>query len=97
MYEGRDVLLDERELAEFLAQKVLDGLDVMVGRRLERLDPACILGAEPIDDCVQGLVDFRLKRLEFADASFRGEMLEPADLDEGAVADQSIFGQVIAQ
>ena len=82
---------------ELLPQVVLDGLDVVVGLGLERLDAHRVVDAELVDDLVQHVLDRRLERRELDDARLVGEMLQPAHLDQRAVADQRVFGEVFAQ
>ncbi len=82
---------------ELLPQVVLDGLDVVVRLGLERLDALRVVDAELVDDVVQHVFDRRLERRELDDARLVREVLQPAHLDQRAIADQRVLGKVFAQ
>jgi hypothetical protein len=97
MNEARELAPAVADALELLSQEVLDGLDVVIGLRLECFDPRRIVHAEPVDDSVQNIFLRRLERRQLGDCRLVREMLEPAHLDQRSVADQRVFGEVLAQ
>ncbi len=97
MDERHDTAARAWHAFEFLPQQVLDGLDVVVGLGLELFDPLRVVDAEFVDDRVQHVLHGRFERCELADARLVGKPLKPADLDQHAVADEGVFGEVFAK
>ena len=85
------------DAVELLLHEVLDRLDVVIGLRLDRLDARRVVDAELVDDLVQHVLDRRLERRELGDARLVRELLQPAHFDPRALADQPVFGKVLAQ
>jgi hypothetical protein len=63
----------------------------------EAFDARGVVDAELVDDSIQDVLLRRLERRQVRDRGLVGEMLEPAHLDQRAVADQRVFGEVLAQ
>ncbi len=97
MNEGRQIAVSVRGAVQLVAQEVLDGLDVVIGLALERLYTACVVEAELIDDVVEHVLHRRVHRAQLDDRGLVGQMLEPAHLDEHAIADQRVLGEVFPQ
>ena len=95
-----DELVDVRDLFEILdlvAQVILDRLHVMVGRVLDRFHLLAFADIEIRDHAFE-VVGRRLRqRLDIVHLGFRGECLQPADLDDQPVADQTVFAADLAQ
>ena len=81
---------------EFLPEKILDSFYVMIRFCLERLHAAGILQAETVHKLIQDILYGSVERTEFGEIGFVREMLQPANLDERAIADQRVLGQVLA-
>ncbi len=92
MQERDQVFRRAREALELVPQVVLDGLDVVVRDGLERLHALRVLDAEVVDDLVEHVLQRRVERLELGERRLVREMLEPAHLDQGAIADQRVLG-----
>jgi hypothetical protein len=84
-----DELGDARDLfdgRESFPQPVFDGLDVVVGRALDRLDALGVDGGERRRRCIESGASIRAERRDFGDRRLLGERDEPRDLDAHARA-----------
>ena len=86
---------DLRRRREALLQPVLDRLDVVVGRALDRLDALGVGGARTTRRCVERGARVRAERRDFGDRRLVGERDEPRDLDAHARADQAELAEVL--
>src|SRR5690625_4623072 len=82
-----------RVLRQALLQVVLDSFDVMVRSALDLFDPRRLLRVEAVDNFFQVSLGVAAERAQFRDAGVRGEYLQPANLDDQAVAQQSILAK----
>ncbi len=73
---------------ELLGDQVLDGLDVMIRRRLDLLDATRVPGVELVRQLVEVAADDRGQGPEIVDFGPTREELHPADLGEGAQPNQ---------
>lgn len=102
-----DILRGEPEVDEFcvsaqperfhpLFEEVFDGLHVVVGRGLDRLDALGVGQAEITVEAAQGLPCGRIDPLELGERQLaQGD--EIFDLDADAVADQCVLGKIIGE
>ena len=86
-----------RALAEPFADEILDGLDVVIRCRFDRLDSLRVVERELVDEVVEHVFHDGRERGEFADSRFVGETLQPADLYQHAVADQAVLAQDVTK
>ena len=94
------VLGELRVLVELLLQEILHSLHIVIGRRLDRLDPLCVLQRELVENLIEeGLLlkDELDVFLALSSDLLLKEALEPFDLDEDSVFHQSVFGEVLPQ
>jgi hypothetical protein len=101
---GRTAEMDElgnphhfRVRLEAVLEPVLDGLDVVIGARLYRLDRFGVLNRK----AGNGPIEFRYRRggkcSDFSDRGSRGQRLQPLDLDPDPVSEQTEFREMGAQ
>jgi len=79
-----------------LLQKVLHGLDIVIGDRLDGLDPLGLNRTEARCDRLQPLASRGRERLEFRHAQI-GQRDQPLDLDPNPVSHESGLGEQGAQ
>ncbi len=103
--EGVDVLggageVDEFErraevglLAEPFLDEVFDRLDIVVGRRFDRLDPVGVLDPELLTEGQQAGTGGRIEGRQFDDAGLVGECDQPGQFNPNAGMDQAEFGE----
>ena len=89
-----DEFIDGLELGssgDFLLEKIFDRLDVVIGGALDLFYAFCVTGSEVADDLFQLLVRLRAEGRNFDDLRIGSKCLEPADLDNHPVANESVF------
>ncbi len=86
-----------RNARNTLFQKVFDRFHIVIGGRLEFLDPCRIAQGEAIHDVVQRRPCCGVERSDFRHLCNGGEALQPAHLDHYPVADQAILAEYRAQ
>ena len=84
-------------ITQLFADEVLDRFDVVVGRRLDSLNPFCIIERELVDDVVEDVLHDRRERPQLPDIAVVGETLQPAHLDQHTVANQAVLGKDVAK
>ena len=83
-------------LTETLFQVVLDRFDIVVGGRLDGLDPLRRVNSKVPDQVFEKGTGCVTKRLDLWYISAGGKCLEPAYLDDNTVTDQSVFAKYVA-
>ena len=95
-----DELRDARDPGrrrDALLQPVFDGLDVVVGRALDRLDARCVGDAKRRGDLLErGPVGVRERR-HFGDRALGRECQQPRHFDANALANQCELAELVAQ
>ena len=86
-----DVRREFGKVSQLLLYEVLDGLYVVVGGALDRLDARAVSGSEIRLDPVNRLARRCAQRRKLVDRGFVGQMLEPAQLDADTVTLQPEF------
>jgi hypothetical protein len=82
---------------ESLLEPVLDRLDVVVGRALDRLDALGIGRSKLGGRRGKLLAGSRRKRRHFADSGLVRERRQPGKLDPDSIADESVFAEVLGE
>ena len=82
-------------LRESFLQPILDRLDVVIGRALDRLDPLGIGDAEVALDFREKRAGRRGKRRHLGDARLVGKRFEPRELDAHALTHESEFAKMV--
>ncbi len=86
-----------RNRGKALLQPVLDRLDVVVGRLLDRLDALGVRDGEGATGICQGSARRRRERRNFGHSRFLGQRLQPCEFDLHAVAYQAVFAEVLRE
>ena len=96
MNEFRD-LGDLGICGEAFPEEIFDRLDVVIGGGFDGLDALAISFRKIFDQCIE-LGDCRRgKRRHFLQCRFRGQRLQPFDLDADPLFDQRAFAEAVAQ
>ena len=72
-------------------EQVLHRLHIVIGGALNLLDPHCLFQGEVIHQLVENTIGFGTKRCHFLNLWMVGQLLQPANLNQHPVADQSIL------
>ena len=78
---------------DLFLEEVLHRLDVMVGGALDVLDPLGVLHAEVLEDPVEQLGGVFAEGRYLGDRRFGSQRLQPADLHQHPVPDQTEFAE----
>ena len=84
-------------VAELLADEIFDSLDVVVGRRLDFLDPFGVVGRESVDDVIENVLDNGRQWPQFRYRGLVGQALQPANFDEHPKANQAVLAEDVAE
>jgi hypothetical protein len=76
---------------EPLPQEIFDRLDVVVGARLDGLDPLGVVLVEALDEVIEKRLRLRTERGDLGYLEPAREALEPADLDQDSMPDEPVF------
>ena len=76
---------------EPLPQEIFDRLDVVVGARLDGLDPLGVVLIEALDEVIEKRLRLRTERGDLGYLGPAREALEPADLDQDPMPDEAVF------